>query len=125
MARKKDAVDVPRSPKAPWESYDPLSIEVYGEPFEVQLSPEPKGAGEDTELPDAQVEISGAVEAPPEVQVEASDEIPVATGDGAAPEAEPVMKEMGKRRSASQPEKVMESTKVTRRRVVRRKKMEK
>ncbi len=125
MARKKDVVDVPRSPKAPWESYDPLSIEVYGEPFEVRLSPEPKGVGEDAELHDAQVDVSGAVEVPPGVEVEASGEVPVAAGDGAAPEVEPVMKEVGKRRSASQPEKVMEPTRVTRRRVVRRKKMEK
>ena len=173
MARKKDVANVPRSPKAPWDSYDPLSREVYGEPFEVQLpSGEEKavpGAQERSEAPVEQapsgekVDISGAVEAPTEVDVsgaapiEAQELIPdwveeqvetvAPEGDEEAiPEAEPVVKEVVpkavRKRVASEPEKVVDPakvdvngvdtppdekvmvpTKITRRRVVRRRKM--
>ncbi len=174
MARKKDVANVPRSPKAPWESYDPLSVEVYGEPFEVQLSvPKEEVAVPDAEdvVKDVDVEVpeaveadaSGAVEAPTEVDVsgaapiEAQELIPdwvegqvetvAPEGDEEAiPEAEPVVKEVvprAVRKSvASQQEevigteevdmnevdtppdeKVMVPTKITRRRVVRRRKM--
>ncbi len=165
MARKKDAVDIHRSPKAPWESYDPLSVEVYGEPFEFQLSPVQEGPGEadkvednnesvdsshpqgsdetkvssdprgvirsegiGSDIPEVEVDVFGAVEAPPKVQVEGVEEVPIATEDGAVLEAEPVVKEVGqrvaKRRMAPQSsEKVMEPTKITRRRVVRRRKI--
>ena len=173
MARKKEAVTMPSSPKAPWESYDPLSAEVYGEPFEVQLPSDEEVAVPDAEdvVKDVDVEVpeaveadaSGAVDAPPEVDIsgaapiEAQELIPdwvegqVETvapegDDEAIPEAEPSVKEVGpkavRKRVASEPEKVVEPakveangvdtppaekvmvpTKITRRRVVRRRKM--
>ncbi len=83
MARKDNAVDIPRSPKAPWERYDPLSIEVYGEPFEIQL---PSVREEDEAIPEARekVEVPEAVEVPTRAQEEIPDWVEQDTAQGEA-----------------------------------------
>ena len=68
MAKKEEMVQIPKTPKPPWEKYDPLSKEVYGEPFDVEL---PKAPPMDVEaIPDAlETSIEGNVDAPPEEEM--------------------------------------------------------
>lgn len=151
MARKKEAVKMPRSPKAPWENYDPLSLEVYGEPFEVKpfvtLKEDDKGKEMGSAVEQGpEVDVSGAVEAPPDEEAPDRELIPnwdegeieEVAGTAAVeeiPDEGPVVKEGGPRvvrkmaapepEDGSEPpseEKVMVPTKITRRRVIRRRK---
>lgn len=156
MARKKEAVKMPGSPKAPWENYDPLSLEVYGEPFEVKPFVTHEEDDRGKEMGSAveegpEVDLPGAVEAPPDVEAPEQELIPnwnegeveEVAGTAAVeeiPEARPVVKEGGPRvvrkMAAPEPaeadgpeppseEKVMVPTKITRRRVIRRRKVKK